>query len=871
MQALLILSLSCLVTADSGQGGPRQGPSVLQWRQLPDLPDTTGFAGPYAGVDGDTLIVAGGANFPDAPPWEGGAKVWHDRIFIGPAATGPWREIAARLDRPMAYGVSLSVPSRGLLCLGGADAQRHYADAWFLRHESPSGTVRRIDLPSMPGPTAYACGALVANTVYVAGGCKVPNAKTAQRTLWTLDLSVPQADWRWREMKPCPGPARMLAVAGALGDAFYLFGGVEIVPGDDGLPTRRYLTDAWSYEPRQGWQRLADLPRPVTAAPTPAMTFGCSHLAILGGDDGTRFRLGSSLGRKHPGFSRDVLAYHPITDTWTTMGELPLHTTPDSPPLLPPVTTSTVPWQGGYLIPSGEVRPGVRTPNVLGVTLRVARAPFGWLDYAVVGGYLLLLVAIGYSFSRSAGSTSHFFLGGQRIPWWAAGLSIFGAQLSAITFVAMPAKAYATDWVYLMGNLLVVAAAPIVIHFYLPFYRRLNVTTAYEYLEKRFNLPTRLMGSLAFILLQVGRMGVILYLPATALAAVSGTNVVVWVIVMGALVTLYTVLGGIEAVIWVDVVQVLVLFGGALVTLALIVLKTEGGIPEIVSLGAAAGKFRLVNFSYDMATTALWVVVLGKLAGILVCQTADQTIVQRYLTTRNESQAARSIWTNALLSIPAGLLFFSVGTALWAFYRTHPQLLAPLAENDQVLPWFIAQEAPPGVVGLVIAALFAASMSSLDSSLNSVATAITADWYRRFFRLASDRRCVAVARLVTVVLGAMGTAFALIMAYTDTESLWDEYLKIIGLFGGGLAGLFLVGIFSRRAHGLGAIVGFLASSAILYAAQRSGCVHLLLFSALGMASSAATAYVASWILPCRMPNLDGLTIYSLPQQDDHTP
>jgi len=475
---------------------------------------------------------------------------------------------------------------------------------------------------------------------------------------------------------------------------------------------------------------------------------------------------------------------------------------------------------------------------------------------------------MGIYFSRREKSTDDFFLGGRRVPWWAAGLSIFGTQLSAITYMAIPAKAYHTDWVYFLGNMMIVAIAPLVVLVYLPFFRRLDVTSAYEYLEKRFNLATRLLGSGAFLLFQLGRMGIVLYLPALALTTVTGMDVYFSILIMGALATLYTVLGGIEAVIWTDVVQVVVLLGGALVSLIIIAIKIDGGFAAVVGEGLSHGKFNAAILSWDAATAALWVVLLGKPFEMLISYTSDQTVVQRYLTTVDEKAAARSIWTNAVLTVPASIIFFGLGTALWAFYRAHPELLNPCGRVDDVFAWFIVGQLPAGVAGLVIAGLFAAAMSSLDSSMNSMATAVTTDFYRRFRPAVDDRRSLALARWLTLLLGAAGTASALWMAYLGSTSMWDQYSKVIGLFGGSLAGLFAVGIFTRHTSGGGAIAGFLASGGVLYYVARHAPIHFFLYPAIGVGTCFVVGYAASLVMPSGRRDIEGLTIFS-PARANH--
>ncbi len=351
-----------------------------------------------------------------------------------------------------------------------------------------------------------------------------------------------------------------------------------------------------------------------------------------------------------------------------------------------------------------------------------------------MGLYFAFLVIIGFYFSKREKSSADYFLGGKRVPWWAAGISIFGTLLSAITFLAVPATSFRTDWVYFVGNVSIIVVAPIIVYAYLPFFRRLDITTAYEYLEKRFNFAVRLFGSAAFLLFQLGRVGIVLYLPALALSTATGLDVRLAIVVMGVLCTLYTVLGGIEAVIWTDLLQVFVLLGGALLSLLVIGGDVDGGFSEVISRGLADDKFRMANWSWDYTAAAFWVVLVGRTLENMIPYTTDQTVVQRYLTTATEKDAARSIWLGTLMSVPSAVLFFGVGTALYAFYKGHPQMLDPSLATDAIFPLFIIEQLPAGVSGLVIAAVFAAAMSSLDSSLNSVSAVVVTDFYRPFAR-----------------------------------------------------------------------------------------------------------------------------------------
>lgn len=845
----ILCSLLCVDVALGSQGDNPNAKQVYIWQFLPELPEPLGVAGPFAGISNGALIVGGGAHFP-VPLFEGGRKVWVDHIYVleeEPDDTYRWQR-GFKLARPLAYGASVTT-DEGLVCLGGCDANTFYADVFSLRWID--GRIQFGRLPPLPQPCAFTSAAKLGETIYVAGGQGSLSATAAMKNFWALDLADPRPNWR--RLDPWPGPARILPVATAHDGWFYVFSGCELVPNEDGKATRRYLTDAYRFSPEHGWRRIADLPRPAAAAPTPAVPCGQSHMMIFGGDDGANSRRVWELKDTHPGFSRDILAYHTITNTWTRMGTLPAGH----------VTTAAVGWGDSVIIPSGEIRPGTRSPKVYrGIPARPKRR-FGLVNYAALAAYLLALVGMGLYFSRREKTTDDFFLAGRRMPWWAAGISIFGTQLSAITFMAIPAKTYATDWVYFLANMCIVLIAPVVVWLYLPFYRRLNVTTAYEYLEKRFNLAVRLFGSTAYIGLQLGRMAIVTFLPAIALSTVTGVSVYSCILLMGLLCTFYTVLGGIEAVIWSDVLQVVVLLGGAVLSLVIIAFHTEGGFAGVISTAAGNGRFHMFNWTWDWTTTAIWVVVLGNFLNQLVPYTADQTVIQRYLTTSNEKQAAKSIWTNAILTIPASVIFFGLGTALFAFYKANPDRLEPALTTDAVFPLFIVQQLPAGVSGLLIAGVFAAAMSSLDSSLNSVATVIVTDFYRRFKPNSPDSTRLKLARWLTVILGTTATTVALLMATYDIKSLWDLFMKVLGLFGGSLAGLFALGIFTRRSHGYGALAGAVTSAFVLFGVVWFTRIHLFLYGAIGITTCFVVGYLVSLLTPAKPKSTDGLTIHTI--------
>lgn len=323
---------------------------TLSWEKLLSLPDAEGFAGPFAGVSGGALIVAGGANITGDKWADPLTKQWYDSIFVLKQPDAAWIT-GHKLPRPLGYGISITVDDR-VLCFGGSDASRHYADGFRLRLADDKLDIST--LPRLPKPCANACAALMGRTIYVAGGIETPTATEALHTFWSLDLDA--ANPQWKELEPWPGPARMLAVAGVFEDAFYLFSGAKLTAGPDGKPVREFLRDAYRFTPGHGWKKLTDLPRAAVAAPSPAPAID-GKLLVFSGDDGLNTTFQPLT--QHPGFPRQTLAYDPAQDLWSAVENFPFSR----------VTTPIVRWQHRLIIPNGEVRPRVRTPEVLSLTL----------------------------------------------------------------------------------------------------------------------------------------------------------------------------------------------------------------------------------------------------------------------------------------------------------------------------------------------------------------------------------------------------------------------------------------------------------------------------------------------------------------------
>ncbi len=871
-----------------GRGGSTDAGGEVRAQELAPLPDPVGVAGAVVGVLPEGLLVAGGANFPGAPPWEGGAKVYHDRVHLL-GEDGTWRTLEERLPEPRAYGVSVSTP-RGVVVAGGHDAGRVHDSV--LRLSIEEGRLVVEELATLPEPRTNAGGALLDGVLHLVGG---QSALDASPTADHLALDLTHGDGvAWSERPPVPGGRRSLPVVAALGSRLLVASGRDHGPlrEAEGLSAFGLHEDLWLFDPATSrWELPRELGVCVMGAASAPVAGG--GLWLLGGDDGVelleRVRLEragevEALRRRfleHEGF-REVALRVDLDGAVVEERTLPAGF---------PVTTTAVRWRGRTVVPSGEVHPGVRTPRVLALELEGAR-PFGALNWTALGLYLAGMLAIGLLCRRRIHDAEDFFLAGRRIPGWAAGLSIFGTQLSAITFMAVPATAYGSDWSRMVGNLTLLLTLPVAALVFVPAFRRANLSTAYELLGRRFGPRVRRMGATLFVLVQLGRMGIVLYLPAVALSAATGIDEGASIVVMGVLATAYTVLGGFEAVVWTDVAQVVVLLGGAVVALVVAV-AGAGGLEETLELAREADRLRLARPGFGLDEKTLPTMLLGTLVLNLVPYTSDQTVVQRYLATPDEASARRGLWINMALTVPAALVFYGLGTALFAYYRTDLGA-APPETADHLVPWFVVRELPGGLAGLVVAAIFAASMSSLDSSMNSVATVLHHDFglgrgrdvgrgRRSDFRggAESDAETVPVAgqdgarapgggagraasggagdgalafgRGATLALGVLGTGAALLVAAADVRFLFDLFNQLLGFFGGALGGVFVLAVLRPRTSPLGAGLG-LAAGAVAAAAATAFLVQAetprldgYLVGAVGM----AVTLLLGFLIPAR--------------------
>ncbi|MFN0166232.1 MAG: sodium:solute symporter family transporter [Bryobacteraceae bacterium] len=440
---------------------------------------------------------------------------------------------------------------------------------------------------------------------------------------------------------------------------------------------------------------------------------------------------------------------------------------------------------------------------------------FGTLDYVVVVVYLIAIALVGSSFYKRKSTAHEYFLGGRSMWWLPAGISILAADLSAITVMGTPAWHYGHNLELLINSLGYPLMAPIVILVFVPFYAKLNLYTAYEYLEKRFDLNVRLVTSILFQVLRGMHVAIVIYAPSLVINLVTGLPVWQSILFMGLFTTLYTTLGGIKAVIWTDVIQFCTVTLGILLIFGTALAEVPGGMTTAYHTALDAGRLKLLNFSLDpKELTSFWACIIG---GFVLCMaplTTDQAILQRLFTTKSAADCRRSVIVQSVLVIPISLLLAFTGTALFVFYQAHPERLSGLTNTDAVMPFFAVRELPAGVSGLIIACVFAASMAVMSAGINSLTTATTVDIYQRVLRPNESSEHYATAgRIGTVLWGLSMTLVSL-----SADRLGDlalAYNRVASVISGPLLGIFLLATMTRRATSSGALIGAAFGAAIV--------------------------------------------------------
>lgn len=515
------------------------------------------------------------------------------------------------------------------------------------------------------------------------------------------------------------------------------------------------------------------------------------------------------------------------------------------------------------------------------------------LDMVALIGYLLIITGVGVYFSRKNTNTEEYFVGGRSFGGWVIGLSLVGTSISSITFLAYPGDAFKTSWLRYVPNLMLPIGILIAAYFFLPFFRRGKITSAYEYLEDRFGPSVRVYGAIAFIIAQIVRVSMILFLLSLLIQELTGLSPTWAIIVGGLIVAIYTIIGGIDAVIWTDVIQTIVLLLGGLLCIWVIIDTLPGGLEQIFSV---AGDFNKFSFSvlengvlqevdwgirFDEKTVSM-MLFIGLIAW-LTEYSSNQNTVQRYCASKSTHEARKAMFIAVASSLPIWAFYMFLGTALFVFFQQFPaqpaaEMLDGTRAAEGILPYFISNHLPAGVAGLVIASALAAAMSSLDSSINAISTVSVVDIYRRHINpTQDDKHYLKAAWVFASVAATLMILGAIYLAHAETKTLQDTATVLTSILGGGLLGLYLIGFFTKKGDARAVWVGLI--STMVFTAWTIFSKKGLLPEAISVPFDlyytgfvgnvimfVVTYFVAAKLYPSSK-NLDGLTIYDMPKTD----
>ena len=679
----------------------------------------------------------------------------------------------------------------------------------LLSWQIDQGKLNARTLAQLPQPLARARIALNGQTAVVTG-----TDATGRPQMLFLALDTPDATWQ-AQTAPAVAVESLLAQGGDL---------FAVVADAEGQRMLRWKA-------KTGWSEATRMPGKVM--PGAARAMGQAHLLyLLQGDAGPR-----------------AMTWHTVTRAWAEVPGVE-------------IAATALATQAGA---------GLAVLEPSGAGMRVARVGFAshdlllkWLDWLIITVYLLAMVGIGayFYFREKRGSTDSFFVGGRSIPFWAAGVSLYATNVSSISFIAIPAKAFETNWQYLANNLIAVLGLMFVAVWIVPLLRRLDLMSVFSYLETRFHPGIRMLASALCIVTQIGsRMSIILFLPALAIASITGIDVVWSILAMGVFTIVYTTLGGMKAVIWTDFVQVFVMFGGAIFAIAFIVMHIDGGTAQAVQVALAEDKTKLFDFSFDLTQATVWGFIFLVVFDVVLTFPKDQVLMQRVLSTKSDKEDGRSVWTFAAIMIPGGFFFYAIGTALYVFYQAHPERMNPALPLDATFPLFIAAELPMGITGLIIAGIFAAAMSTLSSIINSVSTLAAVDFYEKLAPNPTPEKSVRFAEWIGVLVGIIGIGIAIVLSRFDIRSLFDVSIELVGLLGGGFAGAYTLGMFTRRANAPGVAIGIASSLVLTFVIWTFQAVHPYFYLAISIMLCIVIGYVASLFFPAPTQSLEGLTIH----------
>ncbi len=504
------------------------------------------------------------------------------------------------------------------------------------------------------------------------------------------------------------------------------------------------------------------------------------------------------------------------------------------------------------------------------------------VDWIVLVGYLGFLVWLGYFFSKRRSTSDDYFVGGQKIPAWVAAFSLYATGLSSISYVATTSNVYQSGWIFGIGVLGIAPLIPLVAEYFVPFVRRLNCVTAYEYLEARFDRPMRLLASAIFMIFHVMRIAVVIFIPTLAFREVwPMVNPLIIVAIMGFLCVIYTTVGGFEAVVWSDTIQTILLMGAAVLVMGYGFFAIPEGVNGFQALVADGKVFPKENFSFDPKVTTVWWLFLGGFFGSIYQYIGSQDMVQRYSSTKNLAEAKKTLYIQFPLLCVSVFMFVGMGSAIYLFYKFSGVQAPVLQNNNALLPYFVINQLPIGISGLVIAGIFAAAQSTVSSSLNSTATCAIVDFIAPIKPNITDKEKITFAQIASWSAGILGTLMAMVFITQGQSDMYVLFNSILGLLGSPIAGVFLLGIFSTKVGSKAAWIGFGVSTVVaLYLGNPGGLLNIIpgytkpeifgfLFAPIVIGACMIPGYLATlFIAAPSAAQINGLTYKSLANQSD---
>ena len=476
---------------------------------------------------------------------------------------------------------------------------------------------------------------------------------------------------------------------------------------------------------------------------------------------------------------------------------------------------------------------------------------FTVVDFVILVVYLLAVLLAGLHFSKREMKGKEFFKGDGTIPWWVTSVSIFATLLSPISFLSLAGNSYGGTWILWFAQLGIFIAIPLTIKFFLPLYSRLDLDTAYQYLEIRYNSKgLRVLGALMFIVYQIGRMSIIMYLPSVVLAELTGISVNILIIAMGVIAIIYSYTGGLKSVLWTDFIQGMVLIVGVTGTLIYLIANINGGVGTVVETLTSGQKFlaqKEVIFDPNILKTSAFIIFVGAGLNTFSSYVSSQDVVQRFTTTTDLKQLKKMTYGNGVLSIVVATIFYLIGTCLFVFYSQNPEL-AQTVKQDQIFASYIAYQLPVGITGILLAAIYAASQSTLSTGLNSVATSWTLDIQTLINKDMSFERQTKIAQYISLGVGILSIGVSIVLANGEIKSAYEWFNSFMGLVLGVLAGIFVLGAFCKKATKLGAYIGFAVSAIlVIYLKYNVPDVSSWAYSLLTITTSVVVGQISSLI------------------------